>query len=388
MTIVPPDEPWKPAEPATAEVSTRRREWKMAGVIFFGLISLLLLYAAFLIIWPFMTAILIGAIIVILTFPLFRRVRIRLKGRSDPAAVVMLLGITLLIVIPALLLSILLVQQANLVIERLQSVDARTMLQRLDISSRLEFIRRIAPNFDPKTVSPERMLLPAVQQIPGWVARHGGALLGGLAGVVIGFFLVLLSAYFFYVNGESIVRELTDLSPLPNRYDRQFTAKFRDVVDATFRGQIMTALAQGFATGVGLAIARVPGAAFWGAVAAILSLVPMVGAAVVWVPAAIYLYIGATMGDRPYWQAIFLTIWGVAVVSLVDNLVRPWAMKGKAELPAIPLLFAVLGGLQAFGFVGLVIGPLVFSLLMTIVDIYKRALRSGVPAGPAVATSG
>ena len=79
------------------------------------------------------------------------------------------------------------------------------------------------------------------------------------------------------------------------------------------------------------------------------------------------------MGARPWWQAIFLIVWGLLPVSLIDNIVRPWAMKGKAQLPAIPLLFAVLGGLQAFGFVGLVIGPLVFSLLMSIIEIYKKS---------------
>ncbi|HEU4522131.1 MAG TPA: AI-2E family transporter [Thermoanaerobaculia bacterium] len=356
----------------------RRREWRAGAIIFFGLLAILLLYASFLIIWPFITAILIGAILVILTFPTFRRVCAKLKGRTEISAVVMLIGITVLLVVPALILSILLVQQANVVIERLQSGDAQQMIQRIDISDRLQFIRRFAPNFDPKTISPERLLLPAIQRIPGWVARNGTAVLGGLAGVVIGFFLVLLSAYYFYVHGEAIVDELTELSPLPNSYDREFAKKFRDVIDATFRGQLMTAIAQGFATGIGLAIAGVPGAVFWGAVAALLSLLPMVGAAVVWVPAAIFLYISASMGERPYWQPIFLTIWGVGPVSLVDNVVRPWAMKGKAQLPAIPLLFAVLGGLQAFGFVGLVIGPLVFSLLMTILDIYKRTFRRSI----------
>jgi predicted PurR-regulated permease PerM len=381
MSSVTPDPGVPPIVPEP--VPPARKPWRMAAIVFFGLLALLLLYASFLIIWPFITAILVGAILVILTFPIFRRVRARVKGRTGLAAVLMLIGITVLLVVPALILSTLLVQQANDVIARLQSVDAREMLQRIDVASRLEWVKRFAPNFDPQTISPDRLILPAIQRIPGWVARHGGALLGGLAGVVIGFFLVLLSAYFFYVNGEGIVHELTELSPLPNNYDLEFAAKFRDVIDATFRGQLMTAFAQGLATGIGLAIAGVPGAAFWGAVAALLSLLPMVGAAVVWVPAAIYLYISASMGDRPYWQPIFLTIWGVGPVSLIDNLVRPWAMQGKAQLPAIPLLFAVLGGLQAFGFVGLVIGPLVFSLLMTILDIYKRTFRRE-PIIPAV----
>lgn len=353
-------------------------QWRLTGIIFFGLLALLLLYAAFLIIWPFMTAILLGAILVILSYGLFQRWRTRFKGSETKAALMMLFGITIIIVIPALVLSVLLVQQANVVVEKLQSGEAQQMIRRVDVAQYLSWVRRFAPNFDPATLSPERILLPAVQRVPGWVARHGGAVIGGLAGVVLGFALVLLSAFFFYVEGDSILRQLSILSPLPKRYDDEFRARFKDVIDATFRGQIFTGIAQGIMTGIGLAIAGVPGAGFWGAVAALLSLVPMVGAAAVWVPASIYLVISASMGDRGWWQPIFMIAWGMIPVSLVDNIVRPWAMKGKAQLPAIPLLFAVLGGLQAFGFVGLVIGPLVFSLLMSIIDIYKKSFSSVV----------
>ena len=372
-----------PQSAATGPEAAKKREWRPAGMVFFGVLAAALLYMAVLVLKPFVTAIILALVIVTLTYPIYRKLRTRFNGRSARAAVVMLLGITFLVVVPALILSTLLVQQAGNVAERMQSVDAKQMLARIDLTSRLQWVRRIAPNFDPATLSPERLILPAVQQIPGWVARNGGAVLGGLAGAVLGFFLVLLASWYFYVEGSDLVRQLAELSPLPDRYDYEFATKFKDVVDATFRGQLFTALAQGIATGIGLAIAQVPGAIFWGAVASILALLPMVGAAVIWAPAAIYLYISASMGFHPYWHAIFMTIWGIGVVSTIDNVVRPWAMRGKAQLPAIPLLFSVLGGMQAFGIIGLVLGPLVFGLLITIVDIYRRAFR---PATAAVET--
>ena len=354
-----------------------QREWRLGGVIFFGVLAIALLYAAFVIIWPFVTSIIIGVILVTLTFPLYKRLCARMKGKTSRAAIIMLIAITLLVVLPFTLIGMLLVQQANTVFQRMQSVDAQQMLHRLDLTSRLQWIRQFVPTFDPSSLSPERLLLPAVRLVPAWVASHGAAFVGGIAGLVLDFALVLLSAYFFYVDGDAILVELAILSPLPARYDREFASKFKEVIDATFLGQISSALAQGIATGIGLAIARVPGAAFWGAVATIVGLLPMVGAAIIWVPAAIYLFISASMGERGYWAAIFLTIWGLLVVSLIDNIVRPWVMKDKSELPAIPLLFSVLGGMQAFGFVGLVIGPLVFSLLMSIADIYKRTFKVG-----------
>jgi predicted PurR-regulated permease PerM len=352
-----------------------QREWRITGVIFFGILALVVLWAAALILWPFVSAIIIGAVLVTVTFPLFVRVRTRLRGNNNWAASVMLIGITFILALPLVVIAMLLIQQANSVITHLQSGETQQVLARLDLAERLHFITGYVPGFDPASLSPQKLVLPVVQHIPGWVARNGATVVGGMAGVVVGFFLVLLSAFFFYVEGETILTELALLSPLPERYDREFASRFKDVIDATFRGQVMTSLAQGIATGVGLAITGVPSAAFWGAVATILSLLPMVGAAVVWVPAAIYMFAVASIHHTSYWPAIFLTLWGVLVVSTIDNVVRPWAMKGKAQLPAIPLLFAVLGGMQAFGFVGLIIGPLVFSLLMSIIDIYKRSFR-------------
>lgn len=351
--------------------SERRPEWRMTGVVFFSLLALVILWAAFMIIRPFLSAIILGAILVTITFPIYVRLRARLKNRGGIAALLMLLGITVLIIIPAVVIGFLLVDQANALIAHMRNGSAQGLLQRIDIVGHLQWLRRFG--VDPATIDPKRLVLPVMQQIPGWIATHGAAVIGSVAGAVLAFALVLLSAFFFYVEGESIIEQLAILSPLPARYDREFATRFKDVIDATFRGQVMTSLAQGIVTAIGLAIAQVPGALLWGFVATIVSLLPMAGAAAVWAPAAIYLYVDASMGGRSYFGAIFLTIWGIAVVSTIDNVVRPWAMRDKSQLPAIPLLFAVIGGLQAFGFIGLVIGPLVFSLLMSIIDIYKRS---------------
>lgn len=352
-----------------------QREWRMAGIIFFGLVALAVLWATGMIVRPFINSILLAAVLVTLTFPTYRKVRVRMNGRSGVAAVIMVVALTVVVLLPAVFLGVALVHQANTVVESFQSGEAQQVLGRIDIESRVQWVKRFVPGFDPASLSPQKLLTPVMRQVPGWVARNGASLVGGFAGALLGFAFVLLAAYFFYVEGESILGELAALSPLPARYDQEFGEKFKDVIDATFRGHVITALAQGVVTAVGLAIAQVPAALFWGAVATVMSLLPMVGAAAVWVPASIYLYIGAAIGQRGWFGAVFLTLWGVLVVSLADNVVRPWAMRGKSQLPAIPLLFAVLGGLQAFGFIGLVAGPLVFSMLMSVIDIYKRSFR-------------
>jgi len=356
----------------------QRQEWKLAGIVFFALLAIAVLYATYIILEPFLAPIMLGAVLVTVTYPIYRRIREKLNGGANKAATVMLFLITFTILLPSFLIIVLLVQEANVVVKHLQSGDLERALQRIDIKNRMPWIKRVAPNFDPAAISPARVIIPVVQKAPAWIAEHGAAVIGGIAGLAIGLFLVLLSAYFFYVEGETIVAEAEALSPLPARYNVLFAENFKGVIDATFRGQVITSLTQGIFIGIGLAIAGIPGAILWGAVATILSLLPVVGSAAVWIPAALYLYALASMGERGYFGAIFLTIWGIVVVPIIEHVVRPWAMKGKMQLPAIPLLVSVLGGMEAFGFVGLVVGPLVFSLLMAIIDIYKHSFR--IPA--------
>ncbi|MCA1733540.1 MAG: AI-2E family transporter, partial [Acidobacteria bacterium] len=200
---------------------------------------------------------------------------------------------------------------------------------------------------------------------------YGGSLLASLTSIAIGFIFMLLAAFFFYVSGETVVEELKVLSPLPDEHEHEILERFKGVIDATFRGQILTAIAQGVVTAIGLAIAGIPAAAFWGSVAAIFALIPMVGAAAVWLPAAIYLFARSAMQETAMWPAIFLVIWGAALVSLVDNLIRPWAMRRGTDMSAIMLFFSIIGGIRAFGLIGLILGPLVFALFATMIPMYK-----------------
>src|SRR5436190_15036053 len=177
----------------------RRRDWRLAGMICFALITLIVLWATWMIIRPFLDAIILGAVLVTITFPTYRRVRTKLNGRESLAALVMILGITLLIILPAVILGMLLVQQANGVVANFQNGSAQRVLARIDVQSHLQWVRRFVPSFDPSSVSPERLFLPVVREVPGWVARNGAAIVGGVAGLALTFAMVLLSAFFFFV---------------------------------------------------------------------------------------------------------------------------------------------------------------------------------------------
>jgi predicted PurR-regulated permease PerM len=335
---------------------------------FFILFASAVLYAFGKVISFFVTPIVLGAIVVILTFPLYVRLRARLHNRENLAAMIMLIGVNLVLVLPVAFLTLLLVQQAIGLARLLQQTDVQGILRNLEISGR---INGTLSSFHLPAINVEQQAMNIVRRIPALVAAWGGQVLAGFANAIIGYFFMLFAIFYFYTEGELLVREMRYLSPLPDRYDQELIGKFKQVTEATFRGHMLTALAQGIVTGIGMAIAGIPGALFWGAVAAVFALLPLVGAAAVWVPAAGYLFIQAAARHEGLGWAIFMVLWGVLVVSVIDNVIRPWAMKGGTEMPAVLLLFSVLGGVRAFGFMGIILGPLVFALLVSVIHIYK-----------------
>lgn len=351
-----------------------RRATSTPAIVFFSIFAVAVLWAVGKILAPFFTAILLAAIVVTFTFPVYRRVRHRLKGNSTRASILMLLFLTVVVILPTFFLITLLVGQATDLFRHIQQTDVPAVIQKLQIRERLAPLARVIPGFDPATIKVDVILIDVIRRIPGFVATHGGVFLAGLVNIVVGFILMLLASFYLYMDGERLMGELRVLSPLPDEYDRAIFLRFREVVEAVFRGQMLTALAQGTVTAIGLWIAGIPGWAFWGAVAAVFSLIPMVGAAAVWVPATIYLFLSASIQNESYGWAIFLLLWGAIPVSLIDNVIRPWAMHRGAKMPAVVLLFSILGGIQAFGFVGLILGPLMFALLVPVVDIYKAIL--------------
>ena len=343
------------------------------AIVVYGLLTILVLYAAFLVLRPFLTPLLLALVVVTMTYGMFERLTTRLGGRRNLAASVMLLFITLVLAVPTTVLIFMLVDQAGTLIQRVQSTDVQQYFGALSVERRLATLQRWLPWLRVEQVRLDEVVRNVVARLPAIVATQGSRVIAGFFGLFIGFLLMLLGAFVFYTKGGAMLRELRALSPLPDEYDDQIFAKFQGVVDATFRGQFLTAIAQGLVAGVGLAIAGVPAPIFWGAIAAVFSLIPMVGAAAVWVPSSIYLVILASNGAVGWWRPIFLIAWGVLVVSLVDNLVRPLVMRSGVNMHPIILFFAILGGIQAFGFTGLFLGPLVFVLLVTLADIYTAA---------------
>jgi predicted PurR-regulated permease PerM len=177
---------------------------------------------------------------------------------------------------------------------------------------------------------------------------------------------MLFSLFVFFLRGEEYYRAAMDLLPFTHEQKQSVARKLYDTFAAVINGVFLIALLQGFLTGIGFALFGVPLAVLWGFVAAVLALLPVGGAALVWVPGVIFLFAQDATG-----KAALLLIWGLAVVSLVDNILKPLLIGRKAKIPMFILFLALLGGLQVYGALGLLFGPLVVTLLMTFIQIYR-----------------
>lgn len=181
------------------------------------------------------------------------------------------------------------------------------------------------------------------------------------------FTLMLLAIFYFLKDGTHWKNSLIKLSPLSDKDDHKIIKRLSTAVNGVIKGYMFIALIQGILMGLGLMIFGVPNPALWGVVAAIGSLIPMVGTAFVSVPSIIFLF---ATGQIP--SAIGLLIWSIVIVGTVDNILNPYLIGGKVNIPLILILFSVLGGISLLGPIGILVGPLTISLLYTLISIYKN----------------
>ena len=212
-----------------------------------------------------------------------------------------------------------------------------------------------------------------------WLLSGATILVKGTTSFVVSLFIIIVTMFFFFVDGKKMMERLMYLSPLPNAYDREIFQKFRTVSYTTILSTFVTAGAQGVIGAIGFAIVGFP-AFLAGVVVALLSLLPYLGSMIFYVPVGLYyLMVGKI------WQGIFVLLWGAVIIGNVDNIIRAYMIKGKAQVNPIFVVFSILGGIALFGFWGVVLGPLVIAIAVTIFHIYEiefcESLDGGCSAG-------
>lgn len=327
------------------------------------------LYLAYRIVRPFLDPILIAAILAPIVHPVFRWLRDRFRGRASAAAVLTCLVVVLVIVGPLSFLVVGVVTQGSSSVQAIQTWVKDGHLDELTSGPKLESVRAVVakatPLVDPERIDLKQMVLTGTAKLGNVVASKAGALLSSTGGMIANVVLMLFILFFFVRDGEGLLAGLRSLSPLRTDQEEVLIAQFRSVSRSSLLGILGTAVAQGTVGGIGLAIAGLPGV-FWGSIMAITSLIPLVGTALVWAPAAAFLVITGHTG-----MAVFLVLWSVVLVGSLDNFLRPVLMKGGSEMSTLWMLFAVLGGLQLFGMPGMVYGPIVFGLCQVLLRLYQ-----------------
>jgi predicted PurR-regulated permease PerM len=219
-----------------------------------------------------------------------------------------------------------------------------------------------------------------LQRLSYTVLSSGASVLGSMARFTADFFLMLIVLFFLFRDGERWAAGLGSLMPLSPAQTSRLFRNINDTIIGNVYGILAVGFIQGTLTGLATAFAGLSSPLLLGIAAFFASILPVVGAALVWAPAGLYLiFTGAT------WKGIFVLLWGSVVISMVDNVVRPWVVSGKVELHPLVLMFVILGGIQVFGFLGLFLGPVIVSVLAAVFQMLREELATN-PTG--VATHG
>jgi predicted PurR-regulated permease PerM len=209
-----------------------------------------------------------------------------------------------------------------------------------------------------------------IKGIGNFVIDNLGHISTGAVKFFFDFFVMLFTMYYFLIYGKQYLEWLLYCLPLNSEEENLLLSKFTTVTRATLKGTFVIGAIQGALGGIGMAIAGIPNTLFWGVIMAVFSIIPAVGPAIIWAPAAVYLITtGHTLAGAG------LALFGLIIVGNIDNLIRPKLVGKEAQLPDLMIFFGTLGGLALFGAAGIIIGPIVAALFVSLWDIYAKTFR-------------
>ncbi|MFC7204535.1 AI-2E family transporter [Haloferax namakaokahaiae] len=326
--------------------STPSRLFLLLLLILFGSLS-------FFFVLPFLQAVLLAGLLAYLVYPVNRRLTPRL-GRSVGPTVTMFATITV-IVVPLLFILSAAVSQAATLLQGAELPDSEAF----DAFSQ-EQLGTNAPTVE--TLA--ELVSNAVQTGIGGLLGNIGGILGGISAFLVGAFIFLFTLFFLLRDGDKFIAWLRAVVPLDTETTDELFERTNDLLWAAVIGNVIVAAVQAILTVLGFLVIGFDNLIFWGVATFTLSLLPVIGASIVWIPAVVYLVF---VGSIP--EAVGLLIYGSLIISGSDNIIRPLAMERGAKLNSGVLILSIFGGVAVFGFVGLFVGPVVIGLTKTIIEL-------------------
>lgn len=317
-----------------------------------GTLVIALFILAFLILKPIIVAIIFGLLFAYMFSPLYKKIYSKLK-RKNLSALLIIVGLIVLFAIPIIYIV------PNLVN---QTFNAYISFQNLDLSETFnsfgesELINSIANNIN-----------GIVGQLFSSLISQFTDLLVDLPSMVLQFAVFLFT--FFFATRDSIILKsyVSDLSPFSKRMEKKIMNEFRDITNAIVLGQVLVGIIQGLLLGIGMFVAGVPNVLTLTFLACIVSIIPLVGAWIVWLPVGIFMLVNAHIV-----AGIFLLAYGMFFVSTIDNFLRPYILSRRSSLPIPVSIIGTIGGLYFFGISGLLLGPLILAYVLIIIEFYQK----------------
>lgn len=329
----------------------------------FGL--LVALYLCWLMLQPFVDVLLWAAVLVAVFMPVHRRLVARFQSPSLAATLSTLL-VVVTILAPATLVTVAVIGEIS---DMARSVNTGTS-QWGNVQVLLERVQPWVPWIDLHQLESQGFLLERLQAISGTLANRTLGMVGGVMATVVQTFLVIFTMFYVFRDGDAIRQAFDDVLPLDRMQARAVVARTQEVIGASVYGVLVVAAIQGFLGGFIFWAIGLPSPLLWGVVMFFLCMIPMAGAFLVWAPAAILLAVSGA-----WLRALILTAWGLFVVGTVDNFLKPRLVGKRARLHELLIFFSVMGGLNVFGVLGIVLGPVTVALTLAVFDVVRQTNR-------------
>ncbi len=331
---------------------------------------LLLVTLAFVgVLTPFFGAVFWASILALLFAPLHRRLLARLPGRPNLAALLILALCLLVVILPVTMIVASVISEATALVQNMRSGQLNVATYFEQLTALLpgwlnDWLHRLGLG---SLAELRQKLADSAAQAGQFVATQAVAIGQNTLSFLVGFGVMLYLLFFLLRDGRTLSQRIRQAIPLDERHKQRLAQKFITVIRATVKGNIVVALVQGSLGALAFWALGIQGAVLWGVLMAFLSLLPAVGASLIWGPVALYF-----VATGALWQGLALTAFGVLVIGLVDNVLRPILVGKDTKMPDYVVLISTLGGMSLFGLNGFVIGPLIAALFMSTWDLFTR----------------
>ncbi|HEX2896862.1 MAG TPA: AI-2E family transporter, partial [candidate division Zixibacteria bacterium] len=315
-----------------------------------------------------------AAVFVITFYPLYQKLLKKIKSKGLVAALMCLL-IVILLVGPFAYIFAVLVNEAAMAVAKVNALHESGQLDEF-LSFNVPWINTLkqilSQYFDVSQFDLNNLVKQLTDNVSSFLFSQTGWLISNGTRLVFYFGLMIFTMYYFFKDGEALIKQIKTLVPLSNPQVNRIYRQLRDVIYATMYGGLVVALLQGLLGGIMFAIFGISSPVFWGGVMAVLSIIPFIGAFIIYIPAGMILIFSGS-----YVQGILVIVIGTVVVSQVDNVLRPLLVSGKTEMHPLLLFFSMLGGVAMFGLLGVVLGPIIAAVFVSLLKILELRLQEG-----------